>query len=310
MINTEIMIVGAGTAGIQAALTAAASGAEILLCDRKNAVSKEDAAAISKYSNITLWSEASVVGVYEDHVLTVVYKNEHLKVKPQRLIVATGSIDRYLAFGNNDLPGILSAGTAIQLVKEYGVLPGSNIIAVGTNEKALAEIRELLPEADVRNDYTILNAIGEEEVTGAVIAKTDRHGCVIPETEEQVACDAICIATERKPIVDICSLAECDMTYVEELGGYIAETDSNMETTVAGVYCAGECAGVEPVDTAAVQGKIAGYSAVISLGYDKIRNIGEREQAKEELLQLRDNLQSASTRAGLEQFRINCHGGN
>lgn len=310
MINTEIMIVGAGQAGKNAALTAASSGAKVLLCDKDFKKTEKIGDDILDNPNIDVWNKATVVGIYEDNTVTVVYKNEHVKVKPQRLIVATGAIDRYKAFENNDLPGILSMGTVQTLITEYGIKPGNRVLIDGEADQKIVELMENAGVTVIyKPGYTILKAIGENEVTGAIITEVDRKGQCIEGTEESVECDTICVAAGRTPLAELCALAECSMRYVEELSGYVAESDENMETTRKGVFCAGDCAGIENEEAAAMQGRIAGYSAAISLGYDKIRMIGERKKAQESLESIRDNLQSAGIRAGLEQFCIRRQGG-
>ncbi len=62
--------------------------------------------------------------------------------------------------------------------------------------------------------------------------------------------------------------AGCEMKYVSELGGHVPIRDRNLKTTVDEIYVAGDAAGIEEASSAMVEGKLAGISAAISLGYD------------------------------------------
>jgi len=57
--------------------------------------------------------------------------------------------------------------------------------------------------------------------------------------------------------------------FISETGGYVAVHDSSMQTSVQGVYVAGDSSGIEEASTAMIEGQLAGVSAAFSLGYDK-----------------------------------------
>jgi sarcosine oxidase subunit alpha len=76
------------------------------------------------------------------------------------------------------------------------------------------------------------------------------------------------------------------MEFIPEAGGFVALHDDPMETTVKGVYVAGDSSGIEEASTAMIEGKIAGLSAAASLGY--IKNAKRlKQQYLKELTQLR-----------------------
>jgi sarcosine oxidase subunit alpha len=89
------------------------------------------------------------------------------------------------------------------------------------------------------------------------------------------------------------------MAYISELSGHVPIVDENLEITVAGIYCAGDVSGVEEASSAMVEGRLAGISAALSLGY----GIGVAEdlqkEAHEELEQLRDGPMGNHIRKGL-----------
>jgi len=62
-------------------------------------------------------------------------------------------------------------------------------------------------------------------------------------------------------------MAGCRMKYIKELGGHVPIHDESMETTVPGIYVAGDSSGIEEASIAIEEGRLAGLSAVESLGY-------------------------------------------
>jgi sarcosine oxidase subunit alpha len=170
MIHTEIAVVGAGPAGLRAAIQAANAGARVLLIERSDCLggqlikqthkffgSKEvfagergfDIARIliekaERMPGITIWSKATVLGHYPDGVLTVKHKDRFCTVKPRKVIIATGAAEKSLAFPNNDLPGIYGAGAIQTLMNVYGVRPASRILMVGAGNIGVIVAYQLL----------------------------------------------------------------------------------------------------------------------------------------------------------------------
>ena len=68
------------------------------------------------------------------------------------------------------------------------------------------------------------------------------------------------------PAVELTSAPGCDLVYDPDLGGQVPLHDGNMETTVPGVYVAGDVSGIEEASTAMEEGRLAGLSAVEALG--------------------------------------------
>jgi sarcosine oxidase subunit alpha len=113
--------------------------------------------------------------------------------------------------------------------------------------------------------------------------------------------DVMCIAVGLSPLSELLWQAGCQMRYVPELGGYTPKRDEDMQTTVKGIYIAGDVAGVEEASTAMVEGSLAGLCAAKSLGYD--RGFKElKEGANEQLKKLRLGPVSEKIRKGLEQI--------
>jgi thioredoxin reductase len=158
MINTDIAIVGAGPAGLTAAIECAKAGAKVILIDEnakpggqlfkqihKFFGSKEHRAgtrgihigeellAEAEQLNIDVWLNAQVCGIYEGRELWVV---ENLKesrlVKAKAIIIATGATENAVSFPGWSLPGVIGAGAAQTMINLHGVLPGKKILMIGS----------------------------------------------------------------------------------------------------------------------------------------------------------------------------------
>lgn len=342
MINTEIAVVGGGPAGLSAALSAALSGAKVTLIERNKKLGgqlnkqthkffgsqKQYASArgieiseilengARKNENIEVLTDSTVLGLYEDGVLTVEQKDKYKKFKPERIIVATGASEKFLAFPNNDLPGIYGAGAVQTLMNEYGVKPGNNVLMVGAgniglivsyqlmqagvNVKAIIDAAPkiggyLVHASKIRRlgipiltSHTIKYAHGKESVEGATIWELDNDWQPIVGTERNLDVDIICISVGLSPLADLLWQIGCEMKYVQELGGHVPIRDENLETSIEGVFIAGDAAGIEEASSAMVEGRLAGICAANSLGYFD----GDFEEQKRDCIEQLNSLRS------------------
>ncbi len=172
MVNKELVIVGGGPAGLCAAISAASSGANVLIIERNNELGGQlvkqthmffgsekqyastrgiDIADIllkelEKYKDrVEIMTNATVVGMYEDGVISVLHKEDnYFKIMPKALIVATGAFEKSLAFPNNDLPGIYGAGAVQTLMNVYGIKPGNKVLMIGAGNIGLIVSYQLM----------------------------------------------------------------------------------------------------------------------------------------------------------------------
>ncbi len=273
----------------------------------------------------------TALGYYEDKSVAVLRDGKVSIVYPERLIVATGASEKMLPFKNSDLPGVYGAGAVQTLMNVYGVLPGRASIMIGAGNiglivsyqllqagvevKAVVEISNSVGgywvhAAKIRRmgvpiltKHTIVEAIGDEVVKGAIIAQVDDSFEPIPGTEKKIDCDTICIAVGLSPLVDLLFHAGCKMAYVPELGGEVPLRIEEMETSVKGLYVAGDASGVEEASSAMLEGRIAGLAAARSLGY-KIDDYDSRiSKLLDELKKLRESPVFERVRKGYEHLK-------
>ncbi len=319
MVETEVAIVGAGPAGLSAAVETTGLGAETVLVDENDRIggqlikqthmffgSREQYAKVRgvdiapllmdqiDHSKLRLMLGASVVGFYGDRTLAVVRGQHFFGLKAERIIMATGASENMLAFENCDLPGVYGAGAVQTLMNVYGIIPGRRVLMVGAGNIGLivsyqllqagvevVEVIEAAPQiggyhvhaakirragVPIHTRHTIEKALGREKVEGAVVARVDEHWNPIAGTQRRVEVETICLAVGLSPTVELLFQAGCQSWYVSELGGHVAAHDDNLETTIQGVYVAGDASGIEEASTAMLEGRLAGLCAAESLG--------------------------------------------
>ncbi len=319
VMETDIAVIGAGPAGLSAAIQAARSGAKVLLLDENKAPggqlfkqihkffgSKEHHAGVRGFNigqellkevqrlGVTVMLDTVVYGIYEGLALGVVHQDNHYSIKAKRVILATGGQENYMAFPGSALPGVMGAGAAQTMINVHRVLPGNKILMIGSGNVGLivsyqlmqagaevAALVEAMPQiggygvhaakirragVPIHTSHTILRALGEKEVEGAVIARLDQNMRPVAGSERELSVDTICLAVGLNPMTELAWMTGCQFEAVPALGGPIPLHDHNMQTTINGVYVAGDIAGVEEASSAMEEGNLAGIAAAESLG--------------------------------------------
>jgi sarcosine oxidase subunit alpha len=175
--HCDVLIVGAGPAGIAAALSAADAGARVILCDEQAEFGGDllsDGAAridgqpamdwvrgsieaLGRNDRVTLLSRATAFGYFPHNFIGLNQRlTDHLasppafkprarlwQVRAGAVVLATGAIERPLVFPGNDRPGIMLAGAARSYLARYGVRVGRRIVIVTANDAAYAAALDL-----------------------------------------------------------------------------------------------------------------------------------------------------------------------
>ena len=166
----DIVVVGGGLAGLNAALQAANSGQRVLLAEDQHQLggwlrscddividgmaghewADKTALHLAEMENVTLLPRTTCFGYGDHNFLTLAERvTDHLaekpahlprmrlwKVRARQVILATGAIERPLVFAGNDLPGVMLASAAQTYLNQYGVLAGGRGILTTNNDAA------------------------------------------------------------------------------------------------------------------------------------------------------------------------------
>ena len=168
--HCDVMVVGAGPAGLAAALAAARGGARVIIADEQNEFggsllsSKEtlDGKAASVWvaevvkeleanENVLVLPRSTVNGYHDHNFLTIHQRcTDHIadrapngqvraryhRVRAKWVVLATGAHERPLVYGNNDVPGCMVANAVSTYINRYGVVPGHELVLMTTNDNA------------------------------------------------------------------------------------------------------------------------------------------------------------------------------
>ncbi|AEF54348.1 sarcosine oxidase subunit alpha [Marinomonas posidonica] len=168
--HTDLLVVGAGPAGLMAALVAARAGIRVIIADEQNEfggsllssnerIDGKPAAEwvaevvneLAQFDDVLMLANSQVNGYHDHNFLTIqqhctdqfadrapngaVAQRLH-RVRAKWVVLATGAHERPLVFGNNDLPGSMQASAVSTYINRFGVVPGKELVLMTSNDNA------------------------------------------------------------------------------------------------------------------------------------------------------------------------------
>ena len=176
--HCDVLVVGAGPAGLSAALAAGKTGARVILMEESSFLGGQLAigtdqidgkpagkwiadieAQLAKMDNVTVMPRTVCFGYYDHNVMAALERvNDHVAEPPEHeprqrmwtvrateVVIACGSQERPMVFDNNDMPGVMLQSAVKRYVDRFAVLPGKNI-ALCTNNDSAYETAEILQD--------------------------------------------------------------------------------------------------------------------------------------------------------------------
>ncbi len=204
--HCDVLVIGAGVAGLSAALAAAKAGAKVIICDEQPEVggalryesgttidgkdgwdwAQETAKALAAMDNVTLLTRTTGFGYYNHNFVGLVERvTDHLaaldkslprerlwQVRAKKVILANGQIERHMVFANNDRPGIMLASAGRTYLNHFGVAVGSKVGVYTAHDSAYEAAFDLK-----RAGVTVAAIVDCRENPGeAVLAEARRLG--------------------------------------------------------------------------------------------------------------------------------------
>jgi methylglutamate dehydrogenase subunit C len=181
----DVLVVGAGPAGLSAALNCAKAGLDVWLVEQDSDLGgdllnsagvddealRADLVAQLEATGAKIMKRTTVFGLYDcstaglvervtDHIADApgyMPRQRFWTLRSKRTIVAAGALERTIAFGNNDRPGIMNVNAGRAYLNRYGVLAGQKIVVATNNDSAYSSAAEF---ANAGASVSLLDARG------------------------------------------------------------------------------------------------------------------------------------------------------
>jgi sarcosine oxidase subunit alpha len=241
--HCEVLVIGAGRAGITAALQASQSGDRVILADEQaelggrllgagwNDWLKTNLAALRAQPDVRLLTRATAFGHYDQNLVLIAQRlpdgGRLWQIRAKRVVIATGAHERPLIFANNDRPGIMLAGAARTYINRYGVAPGRHAV-IFTNNDSTDAVADDLKRAgisieatvDVRSGEAVLDTRGDDEGLHSVLIGTLRG----THSRREIDCDLLCVSGGFNPTLHLFSQAQGRLRYDEGLACFVPDS--------------------------------------------------------------------------------------
>ncbi|MBZ9773707.1 sarcosine oxidase subunit alpha family protein [Mesorhizobium sp. CO1-1-8] len=268
--HCDLLVVGAGPAGLAAARLASGAGLTVTLVDDQQSPGgslghrageidgkpatawiAETVAALASAGQLILPS-TTAFGIYDHNLVGL--NQRHFegppdtlwRVRPRQIVLATGAIERPLPFANNDLPGIMSADAALVYLRRHAVLVGRRIV-VATNNDSAYEVAVALAEAgaevtlvDIRRDGTPATPANVRLATGRALASASgrlRVDGVTLDDDTRLDADCVLVSGGWTPTIHLFGQAKGKLAWSDARAAFLPGDP------VDGIAVAGAAAG-------------------------------------------------------------------
>lgn len=300
-LKADVAVVGAGPAGLRAAAAAREGGASVLLIEQAEEVGGhltrlhpgldcgqgrevlEDLWPDGRApSGLELLAGATAFGFYPSEGLAVAHRNQLVVVGAARWIFAPGCAEEVVPFPNGDLPGVMQESAARILAVRHGIRPGREALLVGPLER-LQRLAPLLESVGTRivgtlvieglspgalesreplehgglSGFHLVRALGGRTLRAVV--------CERGQARRRIPCDVAVVCGAPLPQLDLFLQAGAEVLPASAPMRETLRLDRTLQTTVSGLYAAGEVAGCQGIETVLLSGTAAGTAAAASL---------------------------------------------
>lgn len=197
-LSVEVLVIGGGRYGLEAAIAAAEEGRDVLLLDDKREpggamlyesepINGQGSGAYlaqlldraNQFSKLRVLTRCTAFGYYDHNHLVAVEmlsgpgpRQRLWHLRAGEVVLATGAIERPIVFPNNDRPGVMLASAGRQYLNRFGVAPGHRVVIATNNDSAYSVALEL--QAAGMQVMAVLDA--RSDPSGPTIAEARRRG--------------------------------------------------------------------------------------------------------------------------------------
>lgn len=275
-LHCDLLVIGAGPSGLAAALTAGRAGANVILADedfrmggRLNMETYEvDGMAGAEWAsavvaelggmdNVRLMSRTTVYGAYDHGTFGALErKTEHLKssegkpcqvlwrIYSKKSLNCGGATERSIAFGNNDRPGIMLAGSVRAYANRFGAATGRKVTIFTNNDDGWRTAHDLAAKGveiaalvDTRHETSQVAPSGSQVVLNAHVVDTQgRHGvnAVTLSNGETLQTDCLAVTGGWSPNVHLTSHQRGRPLWRDDIAAFVPGENLPIGMSVAG----------------------------------------------------------------------------
>ncbi|MBW3592367.1 MAG: (2Fe-2S)-binding protein [Actinobacteria bacterium] len=212
--HAEVLVIGGGRSGLQAARAAAARGEQVVLVDEGPDLAAGDVAG----EPFEIVTPGRAIGIYEGGLVPVEAGNLLLRFRAERIVVATGALEQPLTFPGNDLVGVMLPGGVRRLVEFWALKPGERAVVVTADESGL-EAAETLRRAGT--DVAEVVDLREARVTSIEAKGARGHVTSVALDGRSIPCDLLVVSGGRQPAYSLLSQAGARVEYDSARGVFV-----------------------------------------------------------------------------------------
>jgi len=245
--HVETLVVGGGASGCDAAREAVERGDRVLLVEERSRLGGEPPSG----DDVTALTDAAVLGVYDDGYVIVHERARPVErlwhVRAGRVVLATGAVERPIAFAGNDRPGVMLSGSAMRYAERYGVLAGRRAVAFVTNDwgrHAAEHVRDagadLIEVVDAREGARVVRTGGDPPLRTVTVLAPDG-------SERTLEADLLLVSGGWNPNLTLWRAIGGGTRYDEPRACFVPDDEGPPWLFVVGAASGGELPETEPL---------------------------------------------------------------